>query len=554
MTYVIALPCVDLKDKACIEECPVDCIYEGERMLYIHPDECVDCGACEPVCPVEAIYYEDDVPAEWTDYTAANAEFFNELGLPRRRGQARPDRQRRAAGQGPPAAGARPLRTLPDFPWDRLTPFKERAAAHPGGIVDLSIGTPVDPTPPVIADALAAAADSPGYPLTTGAPATRDALVAWVTRRLGAPAGTDVLPTIGTKEFVAWLPTLLGLGPADRVVIPELAYPTYDVGARLAGAQVLVADSLTAIGPARVSLLWLNSPSNPTGKVLPVDHMAKVVSWARERGVLVVSDECYYELGWTEQPVSVLHPDVCGGDPTGVIALHSLSKRSNLAGYRFGFAAGDPAVIAALLEVRKHAGMMVPGPVQAAAIAALGDDAHVVAQRAVYRARREVLIAALTAGRLPDRRVRRRPLPVGHPRASRAGTPWPGWPTGGSSSPPASSTAAPAPSTSESPSPPPTNAWPPPPSASPPEPVRDLRPRRPSLTPRRTSRSRARTAPPSARPSESRGSAGGDRAIALGSRRTRRLDPDAIRGGACGGRRAAGAARGDLHPRTSSGG
>ena len=155
-----------------------------------------------------------------------------------------------------------------------------------------------------------------------------------------------ILPTIGTKEFVAWLPTLLDLGPADRVVIPELAYPTYDVGARIAGAQVLVADSLTAIGPARVSLLWLNSPSNPTGKVLPVDHMAKVVSWARERGVLVVSDECYYELPWSERPVSVLHPDVCGGDPTGVIALHSLSKRSNLAGYRFGFALGDPEVIA----------------------------------------------------------------------------------------------------------------------------------------------------------------------------------------------------------------
>ncbi len=254
----------------------------------------------------------------------------------------------------------------------------------------------MDPTPPVIAQALVAAADSPGYPLTTGAPATREAIRAWVSRRLGAPASTDVLPTIGTKEFVAWLPTLLGLGPQDRVVIPELAYPTYDVGARLAGAQVVVSDSLTAIGPARVALLWLNSPSNPTGKVLPVEHMAKVVAWARERGVLVVSDECYFELPWTEQPVSVLHPDVCGGDPTGVIALHSLSKRSNLAGYRFGFAAGDPTVIADLLEVRKHAGMMVPGPVQAAAVAALGDDAHVVAQRAVYRSRREVLSAALT--------------------------------------------------------------------------------------------------------------------------------------------------------------
>jgi succinyldiaminopimelate transaminase len=253
----------------------------------------------------------------------------------------------------------------------------------------------VDPTPGVVAQALAAAADSPGYPLTTGAPATREAITAWVARRLGAAPGFDVLPAIGTKEFVAWLPTLLGLGSSDRVVIPELAYPTYDVGARLAGAQVVVADSLTALGPARVRLLWLNSPSNPTGKVLPVEHMAKVVAWARERGTLVVSDECYLELPWSAQPVSILHPDVCGGDPTGVLALHSLSKRSNLAGYRFGFAAGDPAVIATLLEVRKHAGMMVPGPVQAAAVAALGDDAHVVAQRAVYRARRELLLAAL---------------------------------------------------------------------------------------------------------------------------------------------------------------
>ncbi|MGB7982905.1 MAG: succinyldiaminopimelate transaminase, partial [Candidatus Nanopelagicales bacterium] len=288
------------------------------------------------------------------------------------------------------------MRALPDFPWDRLAPYKQRAERHPGGIVDLSVGTPVDPTPSIVAEALAAAADSPGYPLTTGAPATRAAILRWVTRRLGAPPGTDVLPTIGTKEFVAWLPTLLGLGPTDRVVIPQVAYPTYDVGARLAGAQVLVADSLTAIGPARVALLWLNSPSNPTGKVLPVDHLAKVVSWARERGVLVVSDECYFELPWTQAPVSVLHPDVCGGEPTGVLALHSLSKRSNLAGYRFGFAAGDPTVIGRLLEVRKHAGMMVPGPVQAAAITALDDDTHVVAQRAIYRARRELLWAALT--------------------------------------------------------------------------------------------------------------------------------------------------------------
>ena len=254
----------------------------------------------------------------------------------------------------------------------------------------------MDPTPDVIAAALRAAADSPGYPLTTGAPATRAAITAWVTRRLGARPGFDVLPAIGTKELVAWLPTLLGLGPSDVVVIPELAYPTYDVGARLAGAQVVVSDSLSAAGPARVRLVWLNSPSNPTGRVLPVEHMAKVVAWGRERGALVVSEECYFELPWTARPVSVLDPEVCGGDPTGILALHSLSKRSNLAGYRFGFAAGDPAVIASLLEVRKHAGMMVPGPIQAAAVAALGDDEHVVAQRARYGSRRELLAAALT--------------------------------------------------------------------------------------------------------------------------------------------------------------
>ena len=277
-----------------------------------------------------------------------------------------------------------------------MAPYAARAREHPDGIVDLSIGTPVDPTPAVVARALETASNAPGYPLTTGAPATRAAIRTWVGRVLHAPDDVDVLPTIGTKELVAWLPTLLGLGPRDRVVIPELAYPTYDVGARLAGAQVLATDALTAVGPAPVRLVWLNSPSNPTGRVLPAEHMAKVVDWARSRGALVVSDECYFELPWTAQPVLVLDPAVCGGDPTGVLALHSLSKRSNLAGYRFGFVAGDPTVVAQLLEVRKHAGMIVPGPVQAAAVAALGDDTHVAQQRARYRARREVLHAALT--------------------------------------------------------------------------------------------------------------------------------------------------------------
>ncbi len=204
-----------------------------------------------------------------------------------------------------------------------------------------------------------------------------------------------MLPTIGTKELVAWLPTLLGLGPGDQVVIPELAYPTYDVGGRLARATVVRSDSTVAVGPGPVKLVWLNSPSNPTGRVLPAEHLRKVVDWARERGALVVSDECYLELGWESSPVSVLHPSVCGGSHDGVLALHSLSKRSNLAGYRAGFVAGDPAVIGELLAVRKHAGMMMPAPVQAAMIAALGDVSHVDEQRERYAARRVLLRTAL---------------------------------------------------------------------------------------------------------------------------------------------------------------
>ncbi len=210
-------------------------------------------------------------------------------------------------------------------------------------------------------------------------------------------ADDAVLPVIGTKELIAWLPTLLGLGREDVVVVPELAYPTYDVGARLAGAQVLRADSLTQLGPQTPALIFLNSPSNPTGRVLGGDHLRKVVGWARERGVLVASDECYLGLGWDAEPVSVLHPSVCDGDHTGLLAVHSLSKTSSLAGYRAGFVAGDPAVVAELLAVRKHAGMMVPTPVQAAMVAALDDDAHEHEQRERYARRRQVLLPAMKA-------------------------------------------------------------------------------------------------------------------------------------------------------------
>ncbi|MFG3439012.1 succinyldiaminopimelate transaminase [Nonomuraea sp. NPDC047897] len=285
------------------------------------------------------------------------------------------------------------MNTLPDFPWDRLEPYKERARAHADGIVDLSVGTPVDPVPRIVQAALAGAADSPGYPMTHGTRELREAAVGWLSRRLGVGVDQrDVLPVIGTKELVAWLPTYLGAG---RVVHPELAYPTYDVGARLAGASALASDGLLALGPERADLVWVNSPSNPTGRVLPAEHLRKVVAWARERGAVVASDECYIELGWEERPVSILHPDVCGGSHEGLLAVHSLSKRSNLAGYRAGFVTGDPALVKRLLETRKHAGMMMPAPVQAAMAAALGDDAHAEEQRERYAGRRDRLRPAL---------------------------------------------------------------------------------------------------------------------------------------------------------------
>jgi succinyldiaminopimelate transaminase len=293
---------------------------------------------------------------------------------------------------------APPAARLPTFPWDLLAPYREKAAAHPAGIVDLSVGTPVDPVPRVVREALTAAADSPGYPLTGGIPRLREAAAGWLARRHGVSVDPGaVLPVIGTKEIIASLPALLGCGPGDTVVYPELAYPTYQMGALLAGAQAVAADGLASLGPQRVRLVWVNSPANPTGRVLPAAHLRKMVSWARERGAVLASDECYLELAWDAEPVSVLHPDVSEGSTRGLLAVHSLSKRSNMAGYRAGFVTGDPALVADLLEVRRHAGLMMPAPVQAAMVAALEDDAHADEQRARYAARRVTLRAALAA-------------------------------------------------------------------------------------------------------------------------------------------------------------
>ncbi|MGW2687098.1 bifunctional succinyldiaminopimelate transaminase/glutamate-prephenate aminotransferase [Streptomyces sp. NPDC001414] len=288
---------------------------------------------------------------------------------------------------------------LPTFPWDKLEPYKKTAAAHPDGIVDLSVGTPVDPVPDLIQKALIDAADSPGYPTVWGTPALRDAITGWVGRRLGARDVTHrhVLPIVGSKELVAWLPTQLGLGPGDKVAYPRLAYPTYEVGARLARAEYEVYEDPRELDPANLKLLWLNSPSNPTGRVLSASELTEIVAWARAHGVLVFSDECYLELGWEADPVSVLHPEVNGGSYDGIVAVHSLSKRSNLAGYRAAFLAGDPAVLGPLLEIRKHGGMMTSAPTQAAVVAALSDDTHVQEQRERYAARRTLLREALVA-------------------------------------------------------------------------------------------------------------------------------------------------------------
>ncbi|MDO8144318.1 MULTISPECIES: succinyldiaminopimelate transaminase [unclassified Isoptericola] len=298
------------------------------------------------------------------------------------------------------------LRDLP-YPWDTLGDVRSTAAAHPGGMVDLSVGTPVDPTPQVVQDALRTAADAPGYPTTHGTPALRETVVDWFARRRGVP-GLDpagVLPTVGSKELVGLLPSLLRLGPGDVVVHPAVAYPTYDVGARLAGATALPSDDVaTWAGRADVRLVWVNSPSNPTGAVADVEHLRAVVAAAREIGAVVVSDECYAELAWdapwagadgVSTVPSLLDPRVTDGSLDGLLVAYSASKQSNIAGYRAAFVAGDSRLVADLVATRKHLGMIMPAPVQEALRAALRDDAHVDAQRERYRRRRAALLPAL---------------------------------------------------------------------------------------------------------------------------------------------------------------
>ena len=281
--------------------------------------------------------------------------------------------------------------SLPDFPWDALAPYGDKARAHPGGIIDLSVGTPVDPTPEFIQAALREASNSPSYPLTAGTPELRSAITTWAKSRLGATGDFDVLPVIGSKELVAWLPTIL---ESKKVLIPEIAYPTYHVGALIAEAESVPVEIDAKSWPS-ADLAWMNSPSNPTGRVHSVEEIKECISWSRANNSVLISDECYFEFDHTAVSTSVMA--LTAGDNTNILALHSLSKRSSMAGYRAAFMVGDSSLIAKIRELRKHAGMMVSLPIQKAMTVALKDDSHVAEQRGRYNTRRETLRPALEA-------------------------------------------------------------------------------------------------------------------------------------------------------------
>jgi succinyldiaminopimelate transaminase len=290
---------------------------------------------------------------------------------------------------------------LPEYPWQKLKPYQAIAEKHANGMVDLSVGSPVDPTPKIIQDAIRDSTNAPGYPSTGGSLEFRTAVAEWFGRRRGVELTADqVMPTIGSKEFISFLPLMLGLGKGDVVVQPSVAYTAYVVGAALCGAEIISEDD-PAKWPENTKLIWINSPGNPDGRVLDVAEMQAAVVRARELGAVLASDECYAELGWghwaeTRIP-SVLDPRVCEGSFENLLAIYSLSKQSNLAGYRAAFAAGPEALIKGLVNIRMHSGLIMPAPVQKAVIAALGDEEHVSAEREIYRKRREVLLDAVKA-------------------------------------------------------------------------------------------------------------------------------------------------------------
>ena len=280
---------------------------------------------------------------------------------------------------------------LPDFPWDALAPYGDKAKAHPSGLIDLSQGTPVDPTPDFIQEALQKASNSPSYPVTAGTLELREAISNWASNNLGASGEFGVLPLIGSKELVAWLPTIL---ESEHVLYPEIAYPSYLVGSMIAKTKATKVDFDANIWPD-ADLAWVNSPSNPTGRVHTDKELINAIQWARggNGNRVVVADECYLEFGNGITPKSIL--SLTGGNNKNILAIHSLSKRSSMAGYRAAMMIGDKELIAKILEVRKHAGMMVPLPVQRAMVAALADKVHVEIQRDIYNARKAKVRSAI---------------------------------------------------------------------------------------------------------------------------------------------------------------
>lgn len=291
---------------------------------------------------------------------------------------------------------------LPEYPWQQLVPYREIAKSHPEGLIDLSIGSPIDETPEIVKKALADAASSAGYPSAMGTDELRQAIVNWFgSRRSVVLEKSQVMPTVGSKEFIAWLPVMLGLGAGDTVVQPRLAYTAYEVGAKFAGCD-LVSEDDPQLWPESTKLIWINSPANPNGAVMTAQEMKNAVDRARELGAVLVSDECYAELGWQEGYEStatpcLLHEDVTGGDLTNLLAIYSLSKQSNLAGYRAALAGGDQELIQGLINLRKHAGLIVSSPVQHAMTVALGDYGHVAAQKELYRNRLNLLSESLVS-------------------------------------------------------------------------------------------------------------------------------------------------------------
>ena len=269
-----------------------------------------------------------------------------------------------------------------------MAPYGEKAKKYLGGFIDLSQGTPVDPTPTFIQEALTKASNSPSYPLTAGSSQLKDAIRAWATLNLGATGEFDVLPVIGSKEFVALLPTFL---QSKTVLYPKIAYPTYLVGALMASAKAIPVEIDAKSWPT-ADLAWINSPSNPTGQVQSDSEILATINWARNNGAVIASDECY--LSFSKEAKSIL--SLTGGNNEGVLAVHSLSKRSNLAGYRAAFVIGDSKLIDQIRQIRKHAGLIVPLPVQQAMIAALSDNNHAIEQAERYEKRRIKLITALS--------------------------------------------------------------------------------------------------------------------------------------------------------------